>query len=206
MRRVLIQCSLGHRDCMDVDTGPLPHQFQVIDVQKRCIVKPNKNRQYVALSYVWDAKPDITRLKATRASIVSDPGMPLVDGNFHDAKGRRVGNFGAIKHPLDDNISPTMTDSTEIVVELIALSVSGQGLGSNVWEFSSLLSPLAFLNGIPESDYMDVAADEPQDVLSDCDKYFTFFDQEGNFMPFLPTANVMSIEWSGPYARQGGLS
>jgi len=70
----LVRCINQHSDCKnsytkpDLKKTPL-HEFRVIDVQKRQVVRPRQDDPYVALSYVWGDNPDESRSMAKLSTI-----------------------------------------------------------------------------------------------------------------------------------------
>ncbi|KKZ60194.1 hypothetical protein EMCG_05116 [[Emmonsia] crescens] len=76
------ECYNAHSECQQhvAATGGsfLPKGFRVIDVIRRCLVERSDFRRFVALSYVWGAKPS-SLLAATRATVdgmKKDGGLP----------------------------------------------------------------------------------------------------------------------------------
>ncbi|KAH9884838.1 heterokaryon incompatibility protein-domain-containing protein [Xylariomycetidae sp. FL2044] len=56
IRSVIQRCLAEHEPCNDAaDTGALPSNFRLVDVQQKCIIAPAAavDKSYVALSYVW---------------------------------------------------------------------------------------------------------------------------------------------------------
>ncbi|PGH06885.1 hypothetical protein GX51_02130 [Blastomyces parvus] len=66
------ECYSTHNECQQhvspAQGSSLPKGFRVIDVIRRCLVERSDIRRFVALSYVWGAKPS-SLLAATRATV-----------------------------------------------------------------------------------------------------------------------------------------
>ncbi|OJD21120.1 hypothetical protein ACJ73_07540 [Blastomyces percursus] len=76
------ECYSTHSECQQhiaaSQASSLPKGFRVIDVTRRCLVERSDIRRFVALSYVWGAKPS-SLLAATRATVdgmKKDGGLP----------------------------------------------------------------------------------------------------------------------------------
>ncbi|KAL2106068.1 hypothetical protein VUR80DRAFT_7333 [Thermomyces stellatus] len=69
VRGWLSRCCAEHGDCKPARLATPPSAFRVIDVETRQLVRAGPECQFVALSYVWGANPDPSKLQATMSNV-----------------------------------------------------------------------------------------------------------------------------------------